>query len=799
MKKYSVWEKRPTISSAQLAEDIVQRHKIEKEIAQLLIDRGVYTPQDIEAFMHAQYSHLSDPFLFGDMDKATERIKRAVEEKETIYIYGDYDADGIMASCILYKALLSVTQNIYTLLPNRFEEGYGLNNVAIDKMHQQGASLIITVDNGATAFDEVAYANGKGLDVIITDHHECMEMLPEAYAVINPKNPLEDYPYRSLCGAGVAFKLAQALMQKEIVSAEIEELIVFAMIGTVADIVSLTEENRQIVALGLQAIQNTKNAALIQLMEDASIVPAQIKASDIGFKIAPRINASGRMTDANETVQMFCTHGHEQAKEKAKLLSEINAYRQEEERAIFESADEMVMQQGRQTKAIWVLSSPDWHEGVLGITAGRLAEKYQRPFILLAESEEGCKGSARSIAGFNILEAIKNSRRLLERFGGHSAAAGVSLLKDNVEAFQTALNAYALDKGIAALFYKTQLFDIEKEDGDFSEAFIQQTDLLSPFGYGNPKPVIRLNACRVENVTAVGAEKRHISCKVISKTRMARAIAFSQEASFSDIRKDDVCDILLFPQINTYRQVPSLEYEIKDIFFYQDKKFQHEVAAYRHFERFYPQDKYIPAREEWMNSTVEEAVARAKGGDIFIAHSYTLYKRLVRFLRYKESEEAFEICFNEIKCYQPGRKYILLCPLVLPSEGDVVVLEANCMEEYEKALYAGRNARFLEGMAYQDTLLLNRAFLAHLYVRLGDIEALCENQLEVFLNHINRKNKVAFNYFMLRLAIDVFASLGLLKYTYEPTADKMTIQKIPQTTKKDIYQSEIMIKLNLKK
>ncbi len=799
MQKYSIWEKRPSISSADLAEDIVQKYKIEKEIAQLMIGRGIATMDEAELFLHARYENLTDPFLFRDMQKAVERIRRAIDNDEKIYIYGDYDADGIMATCILYQTLLSTTPNVATLLPNRFEEGYGLNKNAIDKMRQDGAGLIVTVDNGATAFEEILYAKQHHMDVIITDHHECLEMLPEAYAVLNPKNPRENLSGSLFCGAGVALKLAQALLHKKVAEPNMEELMVFAMIGTVADMVALTEENRLIVALGLKEIKNTKNAALIQLMEDANIVPGQIKASDISFQIAPRINASGRMTDANETVEMFCSHEPAQARKKAAILSEINAYRQEEERTIFETADEMVIQRGVHSRAVWVLSHENWHEGVLGISAGRLMEKYHRPFILLAENEEESKGSARSIAGFNIFEALKDSSHLLERFGGHSAAAGVSLPTKNIQAFSEALNAYALQKNIASLFYKTQFYDMEKTDGAFSEVFIKQMEYLAPFGFGNPKPIIRLNDCTIENITPVGMEQKHISCKVVSKTKMTRAIAFSQRASFETARAGDKSDILLFPQMNTFRQVSSIEYEIKDIFFYQDQKMQHERAAYRHFEQFLKDDKYVPEKNEWVQAVIEEAVEQTAEGDILIAHSYAIYKRLMRFLRWKKIEESFEICFNEISNYQNTQKYILMCPLTVPRQGKIVVLEANSMGEYEKRLYAGRKAQFVDGVPYQDTIVLNREMLAYLFVRLSDLDALCENRFETFLTHINQKHQGMFDYFTLRLAIDVFSSLELIQYSYDAKKDRMRIEKLPQKEKKDIYRSEIMVKLNIKK
>ena len=472
-------------------------------------------------------------------------------------------------------------------------------------------------------------------------------------------------------------------------------------------------------------------------MEDAEIVVNQLKASDISFQIAPRINASGRMTDANETVRMLCSCEPIEAKERQNSFANpmLKTGRRTNN---FQMADEMVLEKVRTAKSFgcWRMQIGMKEYWAFQRAACR---KISSSFYFVVDGRRGKQGSARSIAGFNILKQ-SNIRHISFSFGGHARQQGLSLCTENIEAFDDELNAYAKQTNIEALFIK-QFYDMEKEEANFSEAFIKQMELVAPFGYGNPKPVIRLNGCVVENITPVGAEKKHISCKVINKTTVTRAIAFSQVESFEDFRPGDMCDILMFPQINTYRQISSIEYEIKDIFFYRDQKREHEKAAYRHFEQFYKKNQYHVEKNQWIQKNAEEVIEQAGKGNVFVAHSYTMYKRLVRFLRWKKMEERVEICFNEIKEYNNNKIYIVFCPLSLPKEAMITVLEMNCMNRYEEELYANRAVQIIAASPYQDRILLDRDSLAYLFVRLGDLVALCDNYLEKFLEHINEKQK----------------------------------------------------------
>lgn len=796
MQKYNIWEVRKKISSAYLAEDIVKEFNLDSSMIHILRSKELGTLPAIKEFLYAGYESLLDPFLFSDIKRALNRIDKALKNNEVIYIYGDYDADGIMGTCILYKILSSASSNVHAILPNRFKQGYGLSCDMIDKLKAADTSLIITVDNGITAVEEIDYASMLGMDVIITDHHECNEELPRAYSILNPKKPDEAYPFRDLCGAAIAFKLALAMIEQKIASYDICELITFAMIGTIADIVPLTGENRIIALIGLNEIKKTKNLALIELMDDANLNPHEITCADIGFKIAPRINAAGRMTDANETIRMFCSNERSFVKSKVSVLSQINKFRQNEEKKIYAQAAEIVEHENPDSRYIWVLSNASWHEGVIGISAGRLAEEYNRPFILISENDSICKGSARSIAGFNIFEAIKNSEHLLTRFGGHSAAAGFSINKENISEFERRLNEYAYKNGISKLLYNTKYYDYESADGIFTEKFISDVELLSPFGYKNPKPIIRLNSCKISNITKRGQDQSHISCSVIKQNTAVRSIAFCQKDAFEDIRDNDLADILLYPKINNFNNIKNIEYEIKDIFFYDNCYSEYEKAAYRHFIYFYDKAKYFASENKISQNTLEETLSSSSAGEVITVYSYEMLKRILRFLRYSKSEKEFSVCFNRIDDYKKEKKYILICPLDIPSQSNIKVAETNCFNAYEEDLYKNENTVFLNNKYKTDSVDVGRELLAYIYVRLGDISALCENKLSLFIEHLKKNEKYEFNYINVRLAIDIFVSIGLANYTYYEQTDTIFVDKIVCKEKKDINKSRIMIKLN---
>ncbi len=796
MQKYTLWEKRNEHKDDGFAENIAQQLNIAPAVARLIVSRGITSVEQAREYLFSSEDKLFSPFLFADMQVAVKRIQEAMTKKERIVLYGDYDADGIMGVSILYSTIRPVYESIDYLLPDRFEDGYGLNTKVIEKLHAEGYKLIITVDNGINAEKEIAYAAQKGIDTIITDHHEAPEELPQAVAILNPKVAGEKYPNKDLCGAGVACKLAVALVKEQLGAADSGELLSFAMIGTVADIVPLTGENRHLTALGLRAARKTKNAALIQMFEDAAVKPEELEAGHIGYRIAPRINAAGRMTNANEAVAMFCSDPPEIAREKAALLGKINAVRQQTEKEIYEEADAFVKEAGIESKDIWVIAQKGWHEGVIGITAGRLAEAYNRPFLLLSIGEDGiCKGSARSIVGFNIYEAILSASDCLLRFGGHSAAAGFSLNADRLEEFDARLNEYARAQDIGRLFRFKRQYDAVSDRPVFTEKFISELNLMAPFGYRNPKPVLRLNGCAISKISAMGATGEHISCNVQADGCMVRGVAFSQSESFEHIRKTDKADILFYPTVNRFRNITSVEYEIKDIFFYEEFLKEYQEALYEHFITFYREEEYTPDIGA-ITLRVEDVIQK-DDFEVIVAYSYEMLKRIQRCLRHRGQEEVWHICFNEVPDEEKDKRYILMCPTKLPAGRRIAVAEYNYFDTLEQALYKEVNYAVLRrSKPYRDEMFcLNRAFLGFVFTRLEEISEVCSNSLYGFVRHLNGCGQYRVDYVNLRLALDVFASLSLLNYTYDRQNDLILLEKLSVNEKKDLNSSDIMIKL----
>jgi single-stranded-DNA-specific exonuclease len=399
--------------------------------AAYLASKGFSTLGQIEEYLHPKPQDFSDPYLFADMEKCVGRIEKAIREKEKIAIYGDYDCDGVCATVILYKALQALHADVFYYLPDRFSDGYGFSMQAIDTIRLKGASLIISVDNGITAAAEIRYAKEAGIDTIVSDHHNCPDVLPEAFAVINPKNTNEKYPYEYLCGAAVAYKIAQALGADE---GDLgKEMLTFAAVATVADLVPLTQENRSIVSIGLSLIKERINIGLTKLIEVSELKIETIAAGHISFSIAPRINACGRLYKADTAVELFLETDASRA---LSLANELNAYN--DERRLIEAditlqAEQYISNHNLAENGVLLIKLEDANEGVIGVACGRLCEKYNRPTIICVSKNGICKGSARSIPKINIYERLCLAKDLFIKFGGHAQAAGFTIREADFE------------------------------------------------------------------------------------------------------------------------------------------------------------------------------------------------------------------------------------------------------------------------------------------------------------------------------------------------------------------------------
>ena len=535
-----------------------------ERLLELLLDREIDTPEKIERYLHPKREDLLDPMLMQDMDKAVNVIRDAIEKHEEITVFGDYDVDGVTATAILLTYLRKQGAQVGFYIPDRHGEGYGLNIAAIEQIATH-SKLLITVDCGITCAAEVARAKELGMRVIVTDHHQLGPQIPECEAVLNPL--LGHYPFRRLCGAGVAFKLVQAMGGTE----AIEPLWELAALATIADIVPLMDENRVIVYYGLAAMAATQRPGLIALMESAGVDMQKVSSSDVAFRMAPRINAGGRLALASRGVQLLTTRRMDTAREIAEELNQDNIRRRELEIEIFQRADEMTRQQidFMNERAI-VVCGEGWNPGVIGLAASRLVEKYKWPTILLSRDGDICVGSARSIPGVNIHEAMSTCRDLFIRFGGHAQAAGLTIEAKNVPEFKRRLSEAIREQAAPEAFIPTEEYDLELELSEMTEAFVDAFSTMQPTGFGNPAPVFCVRGVHTTDVRTIGKDGAHLRMRLAQGSDMRSAIGFRMGDRAANL--PEVIEAIITLSINVWQDKRSVQCELRQMQAYMPGK-----------------------------------------------------------------------------------------------------------------------------------------------------------------------------------------------------------------------------------
>jgi single-stranded-DNA-specific exonuclease len=510
-------------SDEQLIKMLETELKITPLVASLLVNRGISTVESARYFLFGK-EEFHDPFLLKGMDIAVTRIREAIENQEPILIFGDYDADGVSSTSVLMMTLRDLGANVQFYIPNRFTEGYGPNEAAFRNAADNGINLIITVDTGISAVHEATIAKELGIDLIITDHHEPGPILPEALAIIHPKLPDSIYPFRELAGVGVAFKLAQALYGEVP-----EHLLEIAVIGTIADLVSLTDENRLIAKKGLERLKTTKNIGLKAILKLAGVDPLSINEETIGFTLAPRINAVGRLEDADLAVQLILTDDPLEADSLAAEMDALNKSRQSIVNTITaEAMEEVEKNFPIDSNKVLVIGKEGWNAGVIGIVASRLVEKYYRPTIVLNfDPEKGvAKGSARSIAGFDLFKNLSTCRDILPHFGGHPMAAGMTLNLENVTELRSRLIALAEQQLTAKDLIPVTYLDEEIQLQNVNLSSLDEMSLLAPFGVDNPKPKVLINHVDITSIKKIGSEQNHLKVLVNEKGANLDGVGF---------------------------------------------------------------------------------------------------------------------------------------------------------------------------------------------------------------------------------------------------------------------------------
>lgn len=547
--------------------------------AMVLASRGIGDDRQARAYLDCN-APLLDPFLMTDMDKAAGRVGLAMSRGEKIAVFGDYDVDGITATCLLTDFLRRHGADVVSYIPGRLEEGYGLNPIAIHQLHAEGVKLIVTVDCGITAVNEAELCKQLGIDLVITDHHECKQTLPAAVAVVDPHRCDGGYPHKNLSGVGVAFKLASALCGSQ--EKVLEEYADMVCLGTVADVMPLQGENRVFVARGLESLAHTKRPGIAALMAECGCAPETVSASSIGFMLAPRINAAGRMGQIDLAVELFLTDDPDKAAEAARGLCELNRQRQAVESEIYRQAVSM-LPMGKPPEAI-VLADESWHQGVVGIVASRIAEEYACPTFLICLDGEHGKASSRSHGGFNLFASLSALSPLLESYGGHELAAGFTISRANIPEFRRQICA------LAAQYYTD---DVPRTVLDVDCAVspelltlhnVDALQMLEPCGNGCPKPVLMMKNLTIDRISMVGGG-RHMRLRLCSGHTYLNAIYFSANPQTVSIQPGDLVDVAFTPQVNEFRGTRTVQMNVIDIRPSCSAECLPDAAPYRDMQR----------------------------------------------------------------------------------------------------------------------------------------------------------------------------------------------------------------------
>ena len=555
-KKWEFYEK-----DEEAVRRIQEEFGLSRLLATIIANKGLQTKQEIEVFLNPTRKDFHDPYLMPDMEIAVNRIIKAIENQEKVIIYGDYDVDGITSITVLKKFLADRGLQVDSYIPNRLDEGYGLNKQAIKKIVEEKYKLMITVDCGISGIEEVEYGNSLGLETIVTDHHEPTEKLPNAIAVVDAKRKDNKYPFNQLAGVGVVFKLIQAI--SKVYNLEEKEYLKYldiVCVGTISDIVPLVDENRVITKLGLKLVEVTKNIGLKALL--ASIGYRKIDSSAISFGVAPRINACGRMGHEQDALQLFLTDNIVEATNISKKLNEYNKQRQDIEKRIFEEVL-LKIEKGEKNKPCIVLADENWHHGVIGIVSSKVTEMYYKPSILIClEGEEG-KGSGRSIPGFDLHEALTKCDNYINRFGGHSMAIGISVARNNFEKFKADFEEYVNNSDIKEL---TPIIKVDEEitARDIGINIVNELNMLEPYGEANKMPMFMYRNLKINSIRAL-SEGKHLKLTLKDENLVIDAIGFNMGYLVDEYLLGDKVDILGNLEINSFNGRESVQINLKDI------------------------------------------------------------------------------------------------------------------------------------------------------------------------------------------------------------------------------------------
>lgn len=540
-------------------EQIRSKYSVSRLVATVIANKNLQS--SIDVYLNPTRNDFYDPFLMPDMKIAVDRIVKAIENKEKVIIYGDYDVDGITSITVLKKFLGERGLDVDSYIPNRLDEGYGLNKDAIDKIAEEKYTLMITVDCGISGIEEVEYANSLGIETLITDHHEPAEKLPNALAVVDAKRKDNEYPFNQLAGVGVVFKFIQAISKRyNLEEKEYLKYLDLVCVGTISDIVPLVDENRVISKLGLKLVEATRNIGLRALLD--SIGMKNIDSSTISFGVAPRINACGRLGYEQDALELFFTDNIVKAQEIAKKLAGYNSERQQKEVKIFNESIEMI-ESGEKNNSCIILGHEDWHHGVIGIVSSKVTDIYYKPSILIGFDGEDGKGSGRSIPGFDLHEALSNCQNHIERFGGHAMAIGISVKKSEFPLFKKEVEEYCKNANISE-FVPTIKIDEEITNEDIKIDTVKELTVLEPYGEANKMPIFIYKNLKIDSIRAL-SEGKHLKLTLRDKNILIDAIGFNMGKLVNEYLLGDKVDIVGCLELNKYNGRESVQINLRDL------------------------------------------------------------------------------------------------------------------------------------------------------------------------------------------------------------------------------------------
>ncbi len=786
--------------------DLSEKMKISPEIGQILKNRGINNKDDAEIFINPSLEYLRDPFLMKDVKKAVERIEYAIENNQNIWIYGDYDVDGVSSTSILCIYFDSIGYPVKYYIPNRLEEGYGINEDAIRLLKEQGCDLIISVDCGITSVKEVDIANELGIDVIVTDHHEVQDQIPNAYAVINPKQEDCNYPFDMLCGCGVAFKLIQALTPEEEFKSSMYNYLEVVTLATICDIVPLVDENRIIVKNGLKLMKEGKNLGLKELINVCGIDNDKIGSSHVGFSIGPRINASGRLGYSYLGVELFTTKSKAEAIEIANLLEEKNNERQMIEAKMYQEAEEIINNDDRyMNDKVLVIANKGWQHGVIGIVASKLTEKYYKPTILLTIEDGEATGSARSIKGFSIFDTLVKCSDLLGRFGGHEQAAGLSMDEGNVEELRSRVNEIA-DYNLTDEDMIENIsveFELNEKSIDFN--LIEELHSLEPFGMSNPSPRFIIRDMEIRGIFRLGKEKNHLKLN-LEKDKIYECIGFNMAYLSENYDVGDKVDILFQLDENNYMGNRKIQFLLKDIRLAYPKDTSKNINCIRLFENMKPciENKEISIHKDLdtkgsKNINIFDYI---NDKSLIIINSINGFFRAISDVSLTEYE--FDINYNIIEGINDKVQLIFL-PYIdkidLKRYNNIILYDyLYNVEEYSRLYeYTNNQCEIIKYYDKKDLLYIQNIVNNVIPSREEFITLykLISKYKEVKLNMLDIKSKLNIAPIKLFAMLNVFKELDLINFNANYKDNTLIMEMMPRPSVKiDLTSSKLLQGLN---